>query len=153
MLRIGVAFQLNGSLAYGGNFNHRGIEMISNQRARELWPREAKSFLEQRIKFVMPQVGWPQPKIGDVRPETAIGKPARVIGCTDVKNGIAYVCEWQNGAQKIMSSTAVSPDLVQTFLERATSMVNAKDVNQEHFRCNDTISNFVVFFSSKNTNH
>lgn len=117
-----------------------------------MWKRESKDFLEKRITFVLPPVGWPQPQLTEVRPEEAIGKPLRVIGCTDVKGGITYVCEWANGARKILSAAAVAPEIVLPFLEGFTLHVNARNVNAGHYRCKYTFPNFLILFSYSNAN-
>lgn len=134
---IGVQFQPNGLLAaYGGKFFDIGINIIPKDQLLRFWPREAKDFLEKRIRFDMPPAGWPQPKLIEMRPETAFGKPVRAIACTDVKGGIAYLCEWQNGARKILSTAAVSPAIVLPFLDASIRIQDATDVNGDNFRGN-----------------
>lgn len=67
-------------MIFGGKFRDNGINLIPKlliPKLVEFWPREAKSFLESRIQFVMPLSGCTQPQLREIRPEDAIGKPLR----------------------------------------------------------------------------
>lgn len=143
--RIGVQFHPDGTLAaYSGKFYDIGINITPKDQLFRFWPLEAKEFLEKRIQFVMPPAGWSQPKLAEMCPEDAIGKPVRAICCTDVKGGIAYVCEWQNGARKILSTAAASPAIVLPFLDASIRIQDAIDVNGNDFRGNYTFFYFII---------
>lgn len=90
----------------------------------------------------MPPAGWPQPKLAETRAKDAIGKPLRAIACTDVKGGVLYLCEWQNGARKFLSAAAVTPEIILPFLEVSVLIVNANNVDVIDFRGNHTFYNY-----------
>lgn len=76
----------------------------------------------------MPPMRCLQSRIVEVDKENAKGKPSRAIACTNVKGGLAYMCEWNNGARKILTATAVAPDVVIPFLESFVVISNANHI-------------------------
>lgn len=117
--------------------------MISKDETHRFWSGQAKRFLENKIEFRMPPVGWQQPDLKEVRPEEAIGQPIHTLTCTDMNGQIMYLCEWPNGSRKLIPTSAVDDVVVLPFLENFVLIVGDDNLETTDIRGRQSMNYFI----------
>lgn len=78
------------------------------------WPNKLANFLEGIIRFVI-VYGPPRNPIHEAG--DADGPPNRIIGCSDSGRMITYLCEWENGATKLVESSEAKAQFANLVIE------------------------------------
>lgn len=94
-----------------------GISFIDSNECVDKWAPKILNFLENAITFRMPATGINQNPLTAVNQQFAVGLPARVVSCTDVRNKIEYLCEWTNGYTRKLIPGSEHYELIIIFLE------------------------------------
>lgn len=119
MIRLsGIKRSLIGDVHYALDYNDGSKPEFENADIVKIkWPNKLANFLEGIIRFVIVHGPLRNPirEAGD-----ADGPTNRIIGCSEIGRTITYLCEWVNGATKLVESSeakAQFENLVIEYLE------------------------------------
>lgn len=133
--RLGAGIDVNNDIKYIVKYRDVGIKEVLNTKVLDLWPQMAKNIWEKRIQFETSRLPTLN-ESGEMRTDEAVGKPVKVIGCTDI-NGLQYLCEWQNGATKLLPAALTNAGIALKFIEGLV-IVDAEVPNQlDHSDCSN----------------
>lgn len=97
------------------------MNIFPSKEAVKMWPVQVKDYLLKIIQFEMPIASASvsvsaSASLQNILPNAkdAVGKPKSILAVT-MNTGIKYLCQFKNGAQKLMANT--DTQLIVSFLE------------------------------------
>lgn len=106
---------------------------VPSEKAIEKWPTKILSFLEEKIKFKMPDARG-QNLLTEINKDSVDGVPASVLAATDVNGQLKYMCLWPNGFARKLISGIDHPAIVIAYMQSKIDFNIENENNTESFR-------------------